>query len=138
MSAIEVKDVSPLMSVWDMPTTVRFYRDLLGFEIEARSPTYAVEAGEELFHFCRLRSGDAIIMLNTEYDEGQRPSHRPRDDQNRFETSFYYSCPDIDGAYSELQAGGVACSPPGTASFGFRTLNLRDPDGRSITLQWPI
>jgi glyoxylase I family protein len=138
MAAIEVNDLCTLMSVWDMPTTVRFYRELLGFEIETRSPTYAVEDGEELFHWCTMRAGDLAIMLNTEYDEGERPAERPREVEERFGTWFYYGCRDIDGAYATLQAAGVACQPPSIAAYGFRVVSFRDPDGRGITLQRPL
>jgi uncharacterized glyoxalase superfamily protein PhnB len=130
------------MSVWDMLTAVRFYRDLLGFEIVQRSPTYAMEDGEELFHWCMMRANDATIMLNTEYDEGERPAERPRQDEPRFRTWFYYGCPDVDAAYAKLQAAGVACKAPCLTKYGgqygFRTLSLRDPDGHGITLQWPV
>jgi glyoxylase I family protein len=138
MATIEVKDVCALLSVWDMPATVRFYRELLGFEIVNRSPTYATEDGEELFHWCMMRANDATIMLNTEYDEGERPTERPCPDEPRFGTWFYYGCPNVDAAYAKLQAAGVACKPPSLAKYGFRTLSLRDPDGRGITLQWPV
>jgi glyoxylase I family protein len=142
MAVVEVRDVCALMSVWDMPATVRFYCDLLGFEIVSRSPGYAVEDGEELFHWCMLRARDATLMLNTEYEQGERPAERPARGDERFGTWFYYGCPDVDGAYERLQAAGVACEPPKVTKYGgehgFRTLSLRDPDGRGITLQWPV
>jgi len=138
---IEIRDGCTLISVWDMPTSVRFYHDLLGFEIVQRSPTYAVEDGEELFHWCMMRSNDAAIMLNTEYDEGERPAERPHQEEPRFGTWFYYGCPDVDAAHTKLQAAGVACKPPSLTKYGgkygFRTLSFRDPDGHGITLQWP-
>jgi len=141
MEAIEIRDGCTLMSVWDMPSAVRFYRELLGFDIVQRSPTYAVENGEELFHWCMMRANDATIMLNTEYDEGERPAERPRQDEPRFGTWFYYGCPDVEAAYAKLQAAGVECKSPGLTmyggKYGFRTLSLRDPDGHGITLQWP-
>ena len=141
MAAIEVKDVCALMSVWDMPATVRFYRNLLGFEIVSRSPSYAMEDGEELFHWCTMRANGATIMLNTEYDEGERPAVRPAYD-GRFGTWFYYECEDLDAAYEALKAAGVECTAPKLTTYGgvngFRTLSLRDPDGRGITLQHPV
>ena len=141
MEAIEIRDGCTLMSVWDMPTAVKFYRELLGFEITQRSPTYATEDGEDLFHWCMMRSGDAWIMLNTEYDEGERPAERPAKGDERFGTWFYYGCPNVDAAYAKLQAAGVVCNPPTFTkyggTYGFRTLSLRDPDGHGITLQWP-
>jgi catechol 2,3-dioxygenase-like lactoylglutathione lyase family enzyme len=36
--SIEVRGVCPLLQVFDMPTSVRFYRDVLGFEIVETSP----------------------------------------------------------------------------------------------------
>ena len=142
MKAIEIKDGCALLSVWDMPTSVRFYRDLLGFEIIQRSPTYATENGEELFHWCMMRANAAYLMLNTEYDEGERPAERPPQGEGRFGTWFYYECPDVDAAYEKLKAAGVDCQPPQLTKYGgvssFRTLSLRDPDGRGITLQWPV
>ena len=83
MEAIEIRDGCTLISVWDMPTSVRFYRELLGFEIVQRSPTYATENGEELFHWCMMKSNAACLMLNTDYDEGQRPAARPGRHQRR-------------------------------------------------------
>jgi len=142
MAVIEVKDVCTLMSVWDMPTTVRFYRELLGFEIVNSSPAYATEDGEELFHWCMMRAGDSYIMLNTEYDEGERPAERPQQGEQRFGTWFFYSCADLDRAYETLKATGVECKPPSFTKYGgkygFRTLAFRDPDGRGITLQHPV
>jgi catechol 2,3-dioxygenase-like lactoylglutathione lyase family enzyme len=139
--AIEIRDGCTLMSVWDMPTTVRFYRELLGFEIVQRSPTYAMEGSEELFHWCMMRSNAACIMLNTEYDEGERPAERPHREETRFGTWFYYGCPDLDDAYEKLNAAAVGCKRPGLTmyggKYGFRTLSFRDPDGHGITLQWP-
>jgi catechol 2,3-dioxygenase-like lactoylglutathione lyase family enzyme len=36
--APKLRGVSPLLQVYDMPTSVRFYRDQLGFEIVSHSP----------------------------------------------------------------------------------------------------
>jgi hypothetical protein len=88
--------------------------------------------GEELFHWCMMRSAEATIMLNTEYDEGERPAERPEQGDQRFGTWFYYGCPDVDGAYEKLKAAGVRCKPPRLTmyggKYGFRTISFRDPD----------
>ena len=39
--AIEIRGIAPLIQVYDMPTAVHFYRDLLGFELVTHSPFYA-------------------------------------------------------------------------------------------------
>ena len=70
--AFEVRGLAPLLQVYDMPTSVRFYRDQLGFEVVTTSPAM----GEDFFHWCLLRLGDAELMLNTAYEfNDERPSH---------------------------------------------------------------
>jgi glyoxylase I family protein len=139
MSQLEIRGLCPLLGVFDMPKSVKFYRDVLGFEIAMRSPTYAQEGENELFHWTLLRREGAELMLNTAYDEGERPASP---DGSRVaghdDTNLYLSCPDVDGAYQTVKALGVECAPPNNAPYGMRQLFFRDPDGFGITLQWPI
>jgi len=139
--AIEVRDICALLSVYDMPEAVRFYSELLGFEVVSRAPTYEVIEGVEHFHWCMLKNGDSQLMLNTEYDTGERPPERPAFAEQRFGAWFYFGCSDLDGAYEQLKAAGVKCEPPKVVKYGgeygFRVISLRDPDGHGITLQWP-
>jgi catechol 2,3-dioxygenase-like lactoylglutathione lyase family enzyme len=37
----DIRGVAPLLQVFDMPTSVRFYRDKLGFEVVSTSPVLA-------------------------------------------------------------------------------------------------
>lgn len=137
--SMEFAGICPLLQVFDMPRAVRFYRDIFGFEIVSRSPTYAIENGEELFHWVLLKHGFTELMLNTAYDEGERPE---LPDAARVEahldTGLFIGCRNLDAAYDHLRAHGVVCNPPRTAHYGMRQLLLRDPDGYGITLQWPV
>jgi catechol 2,3-dioxygenase-like lactoylglutathione lyase family enzyme len=136
--SIPVQDVQTLLSVYDMPTSVRFYTELLGLEVLSRSPTYEVIDGVEHFHWCMLGQRDVRLMLNTEYDTGERPPQRPVVPEQPFGAWLFFGCPDVDAAYQQLQAAGVAWDPPSLAKYGFRTLSFRYPDGHGITLQWPV
>jgi catechol 2,3-dioxygenase-like lactoylglutathione lyase family enzyme len=136
--AIEVHDICALLSVYDMPETVRFYSELLGFELVSRAPTYETIDGVEHFHWCMLRNGSSYLMLNTEYDTGERPAERPALEQQRFGAWFFFGCADLDGARRQLEAAGVECDGPKLAGYGFRTLSFHDPDGHGITLQHPV
>ena len=135
---IQVHDICALLFVYDMPEAVRFYSGLLGFELVSRSPTYETIEGVEHFHWCMLRNGSSYLMLNTEYDTGERPAARPAFEQQRFGAWFYFGCADLEDAKSQLQAAGVKCDGPKLAGYGFLTLSLRDPDGHSIILQHPV
>ena len=64
---IGIRGLRPLLQVFDMPTSLRFYRDVLGFAEVQKSGQ-----GDEV-HWAWLRHGDADVMLNTAYDDGERP-----------------------------------------------------------------
>jgi glyoxylase I family protein len=124
--------VAPLLQVYDMPTAVRFYRDLLGFELVNRS-----RDGEE-FDWCLLSRSGAEIMLNTMYESEYRPS---QPDENRAaahsDTGLYFACRELDTAYEHLRTSGVRVEPPRMTPYGMRQLSFRDPDGYGICFQWP-
>ena len=129
--AIEMKGLCPLIQVFDMPTSLKFYRDTLGFEVVQRS-----QESDEC-SWCWLRCGDAELMLNTAYDDDDRPE---KPDAARWkghqDTMLYVGCPDVDDAYEFLKARGVKCEPPKTAWYGMRQLNVTDPDGFGVCFQW--
>ena len=65
---IKVQGLTPLIEVFDMPTSVAFYRDVIGFEVVMQS-----SPGDN-FNWRLLRMGDAELMLNTAYDADERPA----------------------------------------------------------------
>jgi glyoxylase I family protein len=116
---LTVRGLCPLLCVFDMPASIYFYCEILGFALEHRSPTYATEEGVELFHWALLRNGEAALMLNTAYDEGERPQqpNAPRAAAHD-DTQLYIGCPDVEGAFEYLRSKGVACKPPHVAPYG--------------------
>lgn len=133
--AIECKGLCPLMQVFDMPCSMQFYCELLGFEVVTRSPTYATSGGVELFHWAWLRRGGAELMLNTAYDEGERPAQPELMRVSAHgDTTLYFGCDDLNVAYEQLQAFGVECAPPHMTGHGMREISFKDPDGYGIVL----
>jgi glyoxylase I family protein len=131
---IDIRGLAPLLGVFDMRTSVHFYRDILGFELTFHSPFYA----EGEYHFAMLRHGDTELMLNTAYDEGERPDQPdPARIASHGEVVFYFGCPDVDGAYRHLLVNGVSVEPPKLVQYGFNVLSVFDPDGYHLCLQWP-
>ena len=132
--AIDVRGVCPLLQVYDMPTALRFYRDVLGFEIVGTSP----ELGPDKFNWVWLRLGSAEVMLNTAYEfDSARPvpADRARVAAHA-DTVLYFGCPDVDGAWEELRDKGVEVKPPRVAPYGMKQVSLRDPDGYELCFQW--
>ena len=110
----EVRGATTLLHVYDMPISVRFYRDLLGFAVVNSSPPLG---GEDRFHWVWLRRDNVDIMLNTAYEtEDERPpSPDPMRVSAHSDICVYFACPDVDAAYEELHSKGVAVKDPKVA-----------------------
>ena len=130
--AIEIRGLAPLFQVFDMPTSIKFYCEGLGFEIAASD-------GKAVPHFdwALLRLNGWEIMLNTAYEKDDRP---PAPDPMRIaaheDASIYFSCPDVEGAYAHLQQKGIKSKAPKIAPYGMKQLYLTDPDGYVLCFQW--
>ena len=132
--AIDVRGVCPLLHVYDMPTALKFYRDVLGFEVVGTSP----ELGPDKYHWVWLRLGGADVMLNTAYEfdsERPVPADRARVAAHG-DTGLFFGCPDVDGAYEALREQGVAVKPPKVARYGMKQMYMKDPDGYELCFQW--
>lgn len=129
--ALNVQGMAPLFQVFDMPASIAFYCDVLGFEIVSTS-----EPGPR-FDWVLLRLNDVELMLNTAYEEDARP---PAPDPVRIashaDTALYFGCPDVDAAYAYLQAHGVDVEKPVVQSYGMKQLYVTDPDGFILCFQW--
>ena len=131
--SIEVREVRTLLQVFDMPTSVRFYRDVLGFEIVQTTP----REGDQ-FDWGLLRLGETDVMLNTAYEQDKRPAEPdPARIKAHRDVCLYFSCPDVDGAYRHLLSHNIEVEQPQIAPWGSKQLYLRDPDGYTLCFQWP-
>lgn len=132
---IATRGMAPLLFVFDMPASIHFYRDVLGFEVASTSKPD--QPGDD-FGWCLLRFGGGELMLNTAYDEGERlPAPDPERVASHRDTTLYFACEDLDGAYRHLLAHGVQATEPEVAYYGMKQLYARDPDGFGICFQWP-
>jgi glyoxylase I family protein len=130
--AIEIRGMAPLFQVYDMPASIAFYRDVLGFEVVTTSTP---RGGH--FDWALLRLNGVELMLNTAYEQDARPA---APDARRVaahdDTCLYFGCPDVDAAYAYLRARGVAAKEPKVAHYGMKQLYLQDPDGYNLCFQW--
>lgn len=133
---IDARGLCPLLQVFDMPTSVRFYRDILGFTVAEHAPLRAPDE----FGWCLLRLSEGTeLMLNTAYDYGERPdSPDPARTSAHSDTCIYFGCPDVDATYQHLIAKGLTVDPPKVAHYGMKQLYLTDPDGFGLCFQWRV
>src|SRR5437764_369090 len=115
--AIDILGMAPLLQVFDMPTSIAFYRDVLGFEVISTS-----EPGPR-FDWALLKRDNVELMLNTAYEARNRP---PAPDPARTtahrDTCIYFGCPDVDAAYTYLHTKGVDVKKPKIQPYGMKQL----------------
>jgi catechol 2,3-dioxygenase-like lactoylglutathione lyase family enzyme len=130
---IEIQGLAPLLQVFDMPASLAFYRDILGFEV------VLPKSGSDDVDWVLLRLNNSELMLNTAYEKPNRP---PAPDPARIaahaDAAIYFSCPDVDAAYQHLCAKGLEVQPPRIAPYGMKQLYVLDPDGYELCFQWPV
>ena len=129
---MDIHGVAPLLQVFDMPTAIRFYRDVLGFQVWSTS-----EPGDNC-NWAGLRLNGAEVMLNTAYEADRRPSvPDPARISAHQDTCLFFGCEDLDAAYRHLRTHGVDLQKPKVAPYGMNQLWFRDPDGYGLCFQWP-
>ena len=133
--ALDIHGIAPLLQVFDMPVAVRFYRNVLGFELVQTSPKLSENIDD--VNWAMLQLNGATLMLNTAYEPEYRP---PAPDPGRLaahsDAALYFGCPDVDQAYRELRSMGVDVKEPVIAPYGMKQLYLTDPDGYALCFQW--
>jgi uncharacterized glyoxalase superfamily protein PhnB len=122
-----------LLQVFDMPTSLHFYRDLLGFAIVQQSQ----------FHdncgWAWLHLGGSEIMLNTAYEDVCRPAEPdPSRIQAHHDTVVYFGCSDVDAVCEFIKSKGISAAEPKNTPYGMRQLYIEDPDGFGICFQHPV
>jgi glyoxylase I family protein len=99
---MDIHGVAPLIQVFDMPTSIRFYRDVLGFTVWSTS-----QPGDDC-NWAGLRLNGAEVMLNTAYEADLRPAAPdPKRIAAHDDTCLFFGCEDLDAAYQHLRAHGA-------------------------------
>lgn len=113
----------------DMPTMVRFYRDVLGFEItegENAVNVYLIKDGT-LFMLYERKNFEKMTSRKYEYLKGLN---------GHFEIALYVDTFDeVDLTYAKtLEKGARAVLEPTTEPWGQRTCYIADPEGNLIEI----
>lgn len=128
-----IRGMCPYIEVFDMPTSLQFYRDILGFTVTQSSGT-----GDDV-DWVLLQLGDIYLMLNTAYEKEHRPAQPDSTHTKAHQhTAFFFNCPDTDAMYTYLTSKGITAKAPFTTGYGWKAITLKDPDGYAIWFHWPL
>lgn len=115
--------------VKDMPTMVRFYRDVLGFEIEGEENATNVYLEKDGTVFLLYRRTDFEKMTNQSYNYADKVN-------GHYEIALSvdnYAA--VDKAFQEVVAkGATPILKPTTEEWGQRTCFIADPEGNLIEI----
>lgn len=133
--SIELRGMTPLLQVFDMPTSLRFYCDVLGFEImQTDSNTTAPN-----HNWVWMKRNNIDLMLNTAYEASARPSAPDsRRIASHADTGLFIGAPDVDAVYVHLRSRGIDVKEPQVAPYGMKQLYVHDPDGFGLCFQWKV
>lgn len=123
MTPAEISAISPFFIVSDVPSSLSFYRDRLGFEITFQGP-----APDDIF-FGIVRRGGAQILLK---DVGVAPLPNCQRDVKKGIARWdaFVEVPDPDALATEFASRDVEFSQPlEDTEDGLRGFELKDADG---------
>ena len=133
IQGINVRGMTPLLQVYDMPESLRFYRDILGFTVVQSSGE-----GDDV-DWVLLELGEIDLMLNTAYEKEFRPDKKDLSRiKSHADTTLYFGCPDLDAAHSYLSQNGMDIAKPSVTGYGWKAIEFFDPDGYLICFHWPL
>jgi len=118
--SIELLNAVPVLAVADIPASVAFYRDLLGFTVDFQMDGYPY-------------AGVSREGMTLHLDGGQHEfAHRP--------TCCRFHIRGVDGLFAEYDPRGVVKPDERLATLphGLRQFSVLDHDGNRITFAEPV
>jgi catechol 2,3-dioxygenase-like lactoylglutathione lyase family enzyme len=128
-----ISGIAPFFIVANVPTTLAFYRDMLGFEITFRGPS----PEDEFFGIVRRDGATIMFKALGEICDGKEVLVDPVPNYGRkpaFSWDVYIDVPDPDALAAEFAARGVVFAAPlrDRGDDGVRGFVVRDVDGYGL------
>ncbi|HEX4954069.1 MAG TPA: VOC family protein [Thermoanaerobaculia bacterium] len=119
---MKLEALTPMLRTWDLPGTLAFYRDVLGFTCNAAS---------EEWGWASLARDSVEIMLAS-------PNQHVGDTAPAFTGSLYFRTDDVEALWRELRDRARVCYPLETFDYGMREFAIYDPNGYLLQFGQPV
>ncbi len=121
---LQLSSIAVAMTVKDLPASLTWYCDIVGFHLSEKFEHEGVVRGASLV------AGSAHVMLSQ--DDGAKGSDRAKGQGMRL---WLTTTQDVDEAAAAIKRrGGVLGSDPMDTPWGARVFHLVDPDGFQMTV----
>jgi lactoylglutathione lyase len=121
-----ISQVVPFFMVTDMPRSLRFYMDGLGFTMKQK---WTPDASDQI-RWCWLERGAAALMLQSFH-----PTRIPAEKLG-LGASIWFQCDDSIALYREFQSRGLNPQEPFVGN-GLWDTHILDPDGYHLHFESP-
>lgn len=115
----KIQRLTPMLQVHDLQKTAAFWRDQLGFTVDAMWPDAAPT-------WCMMRSGDAEIMFT--YGGGGAPA---------LSGGIYIYPDDVRALWERIKDSVEVIEPLAVMEYGMREFSVRDPNGFTVYVGEP-
>jgi len=133
MTRTTISAISPFFIVADVPATLSFYRDMLGFEVIFRGP----DPDDEFFGIVRRDGATIMFKALGVVSDGKEVVVEPFPNFKRkpaFSWDAYIDVPDLDVLAAEFASRGVRFAVPlaDEDNDGLRGFVIEDLDGYGL------
>jgi lactoylglutathione lyase len=117
------RETFPILEVSDVPRSLRFYTELLGFR---ETFSFDGDDGQPVFASLELEDGTKLAIGG------------PKDQVESASVAIWLYTDDVDAAVAELQrAGAEVIAEPADRPWGERVASVADPDGYTVHIGAP-
>ena len=114
----------PMLVCADVQASIRFYRDILGFEIADRMDDVGLTGWASL-----TRGPNRIMLTSASY---LKAPEKNTDGSLHSDVIHYFHCEDVVGIHTHLKNAGVSVSEFFVRFYQKKEIEFRDPDGRLL------
>lgn len=124
LESFRARSLAASLTVKELPTSVRWYRDIVGFTVDQE------HARDGVVRAVSLKAGDVRLLIGQ--DDGVKGWDRPKGEGFSL---MITTAQDIDEVANRIEErGGTLEMKPTDTPWGTRVLRIVDPDGFRITI----
>lgn len=123
-SKLRIGEHVPMLVCADVQVSIRFYRDLLGFEVADRMDDVGLTGWASL-----TRGRSRIMLTSASYLKAPKKN---LDGSLDSDVIHYFHCEDVVGIREHLENAGISVSDFYVRFYGKKEIEFPDPDGRLL------